>query len=220
MKGVIAGAAPAAPIVDVCHEIPPRDVKVAALFLRMSVPYFSQGALFVCVVDPGVGSKRRILFARTKRHAFLAPDNGLLSWLPDPVLEWRCVQNEALFLPRASATFHGRDIFAPMAARLFRGLAAARLGPQASDAVKLPWPEREILAIDRFGNAITSVGPPVNRVLYKGKDIPIGRTYADVAEGQAVAVIGSSGLLELSVRNGSFAARYAAERGEIVDAGI
>jgi len=220
MKGVIAGLAPQADVIDLCHGVPPQDVRAGALYLRASTAYFPDNALFVGVVDPGVGSARRILFARTKRHWFLAPDNGLLSWLTEPVVEWRVVENAKLFLPKVSSTFHGRDIFAPVAARLAAGLDPHDLGPQLEQpAVALPWPKDEILAIDRFGNAITSIDRPVKTVRYKGKTIAVKRTYADAAEGETLAVYGSYGLLELSVRNGDFAARCAASRGEIIDAG-
>jgi S-adenosyl-L-methionine hydrolase (adenosine-forming) len=218
MKGVLAGLAPKAAVVDLCHGVPPQDIKTGALFLRMAAPFFPAKTLFVAVVDPGVGSRRRVLFARTKRQAFLAPDNGLLSWLPERVLEWRSVENAKLFLPEVSTTFHGRDVFAPVAARLARGLPPAALGPKISDPFRIVWPESEIVAIDRFGNAITSVEGPVKAVRYKGKDIPVGKTYADVNPGEAVAVLGSSGLLELCVRNGSFAERSSASRGEPLDA--
>ncbi|MDE2238229.1 MAG: SAM-dependent chlorinase/fluorinase, partial [Elusimicrobia bacterium] len=128
MKGVIADLAPRAKVVDLCHGLPPQDVRGAALFLRQSAPYFPKATLFVVVVDPGVGSDRRVLYARTRRHSFLAPDNGALSWLPDPVLEWRSVVRRSLFLAQVSSTFHGRDLFAPVAARLSRGLPPSRLG--------------------------------------------------------------------------------------------
>ncbi len=218
MHGVIAGIAPDAKVVDLCHGVPPQDVKAGALHLRSSTPYFPDGTIFMAVVDPGVGSSRKILFARTKRHWFLAPDNGLLSWLPDPVVEWRRVENAKLFLPKVSSTFHGRDIFAPVAARLAAGLDRDDLGPQAEPSVTLPWPKDEIVAIDRFGNAITSIEKPVKEIRYKGRAIPVRKTYADVAEGETVTVYGSSGLLELSVRNGDFAAQSAARLGEIIDA--
>lgn len=220
MKGVIAGIAPEARVIDLCHGVPPQDVRAGALHLRASAPFFPDSTLFVAVVDPGVGSARRIVFARTKRHWFLAPDNGLLSWLTEPVVDWRLVDNAKLFLPNVSSTFHGRDIFAPVAARLAAGLDPHDLGPELEQpAVVLPWPKDEIVAFDRFGNAITSIERPVKEIRHKGKTIPVKKTYADVAEGEMLAVYGSSGLLEISVRNGDFAARSAARRGEIIDAG-
>ena len=217
MKGVLA-AAKAAVVIDLCHDVPPQDVRTAALFLRSSVPFFQNGTVFLCVVDPGVGSSRRILYARTKRHQYLAPDNGLLSWIPDPVIEWRSVENKKLFLKAVSSTFHGRDIFAPVGARLSRGLKSASLGPAIKDPVRLEFPKKGvILAIDRFGNAITSIEGAVKSVRYNGKEIPVGRSYSDVAEGEPLALVGSSGLVELSIRNGSFAERSLARKGNAID---
>ena len=233
VKGVILSKAPKAAIVDLCHELPPRDARAAAFMLRVSVPYFPKGSLFVCVVDPGVGSSRRILWARTKKHQFLAPDNGLLSWLEDPVLELRSVQNEALFLPRVSATFHGRDVFAPVAGRLAAGLSPSRLGPAAREMVQCPWPapERrgesargEVLWVDRFGNAVTNLTSkevaPTARIVFKGRSL--GRVrghYAQAGKGEALALFGSSGHVELSIRDGDFAARFKARLGDPVESG-
>jgi S-adenosyl-L-methionine hydrolase (adenosine-forming) len=215
MRGVILGAASAAPVLDLSHEVPPQDVRVGALFLRQSVSYFPPGCIFVCVVDPGVGSSRRILFARTKSHQFLAPDNGLLSWLPEPVVEWRVVENDKLFLKPVSETFHGRDIFAPVAARLSAGAKPAALGRPISDPTLIDWPkDGVILAFDRFGNAVTSIEGEVKSIRYKGKEIRIGKTYTDAQEGTAVALKGSSGLWEICVRDGSFAERSSAKQGD------
>jgi len=99
--------------VDLCHEVSAQDVRLGAFYLMAAVDYFPKGTLFVCVVDPGVGSNRAVLWARSFRHQFLAPDNGLLSWAArvEPFKEMRRVSNESLFLPKLSSTFHGRDIF-------------------------------------------------------------------------------------------------------------
>lgn len=230
MKGVILARAPKAAVVDLCHEIRPQDVRGAAFALRISVPYFPKGSLFVAVVDPGVGSGRRILWARTKNHQFLAPDNGLLSWLEGPILELRSVENSALFLPRVSATFHGRDIFAPVAARLSRGLAPKRLGPAVSDYVRIPLsvPGRtaagvrgEVLWIDRFGNAVTNLrrehAKDSGRVLFRGRPVAVCGHYAQAPAGRPLALIGSSGFLELSIRGGDFAERHKARPGDKIE---
>lgn len=231
MKGVIASRAPKAPVIDLTHDIPPQDIRGAAFALKVSVPYFPLGALFVCVVDPGVGSARRILWGRSARHQFLAPDNGLLGALEgeDALREVRHVSNAGLFADAPSATFHGRDIFAPLAARLSGSLLPAMLGPQVDDWRRLdlpaPQPEGdgltgEILTIDRFGNAITNIRAEQAR----GKAVAFGRlklgsalrTYAEAADGASLALVGSSGYLELSVRNGDFAARAKARKGDPV----
>lgn len=218
MKAVIHARAPEARVIDLSHGVPSGDIRAGALALRCSAPYFPKGTLFVAVADPGVGSKRRVLWARTKDHSFLAPDNGLLSWLTDPVIESRSVTNAALFLKPLSGTFHGRDVFAPVAAALAKGTSPSRLGPLVKDAVAIPWPKNEILAFDRFGNAVTSVpASRAKRVLYNHRNLgPVRSHYAAVPTGKPLAVAGSSGLIELSVRDGDFRARFRAAQGDTV----
>jgi S-adenosylmethionine hydrolase len=200
---------------------------MAAFQLLVSVPFFPAGAVFCCVVDPGVGSARRALWARTKRHQFLAPDNGLLSWLPEPVVEWRELSNEKLRLSPVSGTFHGRDVFAPAAAALAAGLSPAKLGPKIADAKRLPFPSAaktrgEILFVDRFGNAITNLRaadvPAGVELRFRSERLgPVGKHYAERPVGKAMALAGSSGFVELSVRDGSFAERFGARIGETVE---
>jgi S-adenosylmethionine hydrolase len=231
VKGVILSFCPKAAIMDLCHEIPPQDITAAAFTLRVSAPYFPKGTLFVCIVDPGVGSKRRILWARTAKHQFLAPDNGLLSWITDPFLEVRCVQNSGLWLPEISATFHGRDVFAPTAGRLAAGLRPQRLGPKIKDFQNMPFPQPQsdqegvhgkILLIDRFGNAVTNLAPShvasCQGVIFKGHRLPMRNHYAEAKPKEALALIGSSGYLELSIRNGDFSRAFQARPGNQVHA--
>lgn len=223
MKGVLLSRAPGARLVDLTHGVPPQDVRTGAFHLMASVPYFPDGTLFVAVVDPGVGSGRAVLWARTGRHRFLAPDNGLLSWVErrEPLLEVRSVTNPAFFLEPLSATFHGRDIFAPAAGALLAGAPARRLGPPLASWVRLPFPEPvragrtargEVLALDRFGNAVTNLTPReaagAAALRVGRRRIPIARTYADAAPGRALAVLGSAGYYELAVRDGSFARSF------------
>jgi len=232
VRGVILAHCPDAVLVDLCHEIPPQDLDAAAFALRVSVPYFPKGTIFVCVVDPGVGSQRRILWARTARHQFLAPDNGLLSWVKDPFVEIRSIANRSLWLPEVSATFHGRDIFAPVAGRLAAGLKPDKLGPKMQYFQRFPFPEPQrcdrgvrgkILLIDRFGNAVTNLSPghvaSCNWVSCKGRRLPLRSHYAEAKPGEALALIGSSGYLELSVRNGDFSRAFKARPGDAVHAG-
>lgn len=219
MKGVIASRAPKARVIDLCHGIAPGDIPGAALALKMSVPYFPEGTLFVTVVDPGVGSQRRIVFARTKTHSFLAPDNGVLSWVDDKLIECRAVTDRSLFLSPLSGTFHGRDIFAPVAAALSKGLSPSRLGPAVGDLLKAPWPSNRLVSFDRFGNAVTSVPAKGTRsILYKGRSYAVRTHYASVPSGKPLAVAGSSGLVELSVRDGDFRRRFKALPGDPVHA--
>lgn len=231
MKGVILDHCPGATIVDLCHELPPQDIRAGAYCLRASVSYFPKGAIFVAVVDPGVGSSRRVIWGRSARHQFLAPDNGVLSWIEEEILEAREVRNEKLWLPSVSATFHGRDIFAPVAGRLARGLASSLLGPKVRDMKRIPVPRPkragrrvrgELLWLDRFGNAVTSLGPEdagrASRIFFRGRDLgPVRSHYAQAPQGKPLALFGSSGYLELSVRDGSFARRYRASVGDPVE---
>lgn len=218
LHGVLASLAPEARVIDLCHEVPPQDVRAGAFRLRAAAPFFPAGSIFVCVVDPGVGSGRRILWARGETgRQYLAPDNGLLGWVAEPLAQVRSVDNPAWRLPQVSCTFHGRDVFAPAAARLWRGQPAEELGPVVSEWTKLAWPRAEIVAVDRFGNAVTSVPAGPRGLVFRGKRFPVKDHYAAVAPGKPAAVAGSSGLLELSVRDGSFARRYRVKVGEPVE---
>lgn len=227
LKGVIHGIAPKAPVIDLCHGVPPQDIRRAALQLRASAPYFPKDALFVCVVDPGVGSERRIVWARTARHQFLAPDNGLLSWIEERALETRSVENRTLFLPRVSATFHGRDIFAPVAARLWKGLKPAALGPVLKSIERIPFPEPNtrgrrkvgtILAFDRYGNAITNLRATTKELFYKKKSLGvIRRSYEEGHAKDPFPVLGSDGLIEISLKFGDFRTKYNARVGDTIE---
>jgi hypothetical protein len=236
MKGVILGINPAARVLDVSHEIGPQNIREAALCLMQVVPYFPAGTIHVVVVDPGVGTSRPLLCMQMHEQVFLAPDNGVLSWAGRHAPAIQCTQlSETRFwLSSVSATFHGRDILAPVAAHLSSGLAINQLGPAANDWVDLPWPEPirgphevagEVLTIDRFGNLITNITAPaarglmhrLARVLCNGQDIgTIRRTYADAQPGELLGLIGSSGLLEIAVRNGNAAQKLGAAAGAAV----
>ena len=225
MKGVILKMNPKATIVDLTHEIPPQDVNAAAYVLWSAHSYFPSGTVFVAVVDPGVGTERRILCAEGRSHIFLAPDNGILRYVEaDGVLTrvWE-VRDERYFLPCVSSTFHGRDIFAPVAARLSLGLNPSKLGRR----VALPRQRREfayldgrktgkylgnVIHIDRFGNLITNLRVrPDQRIPFGGLTLSIksrviqglSQAYAQGSPNRPVALINSSNLIEIGVRNGS-----------------
>lgn len=221
MKGVISSICPEAAVIDLCHRVPPFDVLEAGFILSSSYRYFPQGTVHVAVIDPGVGGRRRILAARAFGHVFLAPDNGLLG----PVLKDRepelmvSVENAAFFLEPVSRTFHGRDIFAPVAAHLARGIDPASLGPPVEDyrkaAVPLPARTRdgeggvvlqgEVVHVDRFGNCITNIPgtEPIREVRFSGRTVGrIASSYDEVPEGEAVAIVGSSGYLEIASNRG------------------
>ena len=194
--------------------------------------YVQVAAAFVVVVDPGVGSKRRVVWGRSKKHDFLAPDNGVLTWLQheDKIVEWREVTNSKLFLAKVSSTFHGRDVFSPVAASLANGLRPDKLGAKIKDPVRLAWPEPTgirgglegvILSCDHFGNVVTNIPvtsiPPKAHIFHKGRDLgPLRTHYAAVPPGRPLAVAGSAGLIEISTRDGDYSARTRARRGENV----
>ncbi len=225
--------APALTLIDITHQIPPQDIQTAAFYLMATVPYMPKGTLFLTVVDPTVGMGRGILWAKTKNHQFITPDNGILSWVEEhePILEVRFINNSDLFLPRISSTFHGRDIMAPVAAAVAGGLPEKKLGPVLKDYRKFPYPRPEktgnrvlgrVLAVDRFGNAITNLTRQyvnarsifsIADKVFKGMKL----TYASVPVGDPLALIGSFNFLEFSIRNGNFARAFGVKPGSEVE---
>ena len=225
MKGVIANINPSASVIDISHNIEPQNVFQAAYVLNSSYTYFPKGTIHVVVVDPGVGSGRKILCLKTEDYLFLAPDNGALSFIvaKEEFPSIREVTNIKLFLPEVSNTFHGRDIFAPVAAHLLKGVNYKDLGKRVDriNEIKLPKPIRspggmltaEIIYVDGFGNLITNVNKDVfNRMKINTERVAItmGRkringiceSYTDVGENEALAIFGSSGYLEISINQG------------------
>ncbi|MGD8239878.1 MAG: SAM-dependent chlorinase/fluorinase, partial [Armatimonadota bacterium] len=225
MKGVILGVCPAARIVDVCHGVPAQDVLAGALMLQASYQYFPAGTVFVAVVDPGVGSARRAVAAEADGRFFVCPDNGLLSGVAmrTPIARAVELTNSQFFLPRVSQTFHGRDVFAPVAAHLAAGIPLGAFGLPVEDLVTIPITEAErtpggwdvqVLYIDRFGNAVTDlreedvagIAPGSIRFRIGKRTIEgLSQSYADVREGEPLAVVGSWGYVEISICNGSAA---------------
>jgi len=210
MKGVLHGLAPGAPLIDLTHGVPPGNIRLAQLHLDAAWPYFPTGTIFLCVVDPGVGSSRRAVGVASRGRCFVGPDNGLLSALPDA--RWRVIDTASN--PPRSNTFHGRDVFAPAAGRLATGAPFDELGSEIDDPVRLTLPvpdgdRGEILAIDHFGNAISNLpGRGVGRLSVAGRTVPVLRTYADVEPGEPLALTGSTGRLEVAVRNGNAAVAH------------
>lgn len=237
MKGVIAGLAPEARIIDLTHEIPPGDIRAGAFALAAACGYFPKGTVHLVVVDPGVGSARRALAIQTRDYMFVGPDNGVLSWAlrTKRVLAAHAITNSRLLLRPVSNTFHGRDVFSPVAARLSAGLAIGELGPRLRSFARLTWPRPkvtnrairgEVIYVDRFGNAITNIdhanlrAPRRRRlrVVAGGQDVGlILRYYGAAPPGQALAVVGSSGLLEVAVNGGSAAETLGLRVGEAVE---
>lgn len=220
MKGVIATRAPGAQVVDVSHGVPPQDVLAGALVLRHAVPWFPRGTIHVAVVDPGVGTARRALCVETDAALLVGPDNGLLSLAAPPAAVRRIVEltdDRVLLTPR-SQTFHGRDVFAPVAAALATGTDPGALGPARDDLVRLTLPEpvrdgatvqAQVIYADHFGNLVTNVAggafaPDRVSISIAGARIRgIATSYAAAARGTLVAVVNSWNLLEIALCDGS-----------------
>ena len=221
MKGVILGIAPTVQIVDLTHGIAAGDIPGGAFALMTAAPFFPPGTIHLAVIDPGVGSARKAVAIRTGRAIFIGPDNGVLSWAvkeEDP-LEIRSVENSDVFLPQVSNTFHGRDLFAPAAAWLAAKRGFCELGPELAYFQRRDWPnpirvqegwKTEVIHVDTYGNAITAF-PAVRTngvqsvLLPGGERIPFERFYAAVARGNPLAVIGSSGFVEIAINQGDAA---------------
>lgn len=225
MKGVIAARCAAARVYDLSHDLPVGDVFEAALFLAGAIPWFPAGAVHMVVVDPGVGTDRRPVAARWRDQFLVLPDNGLLTFLhrKHPVEAVREIEHADCRLESVSATFHGRDIFAPTAAALACGFRFEDTGRVVDSPVYLTVPETridgadvcgEVIHVDRFGNAITNIRreqlATAARVHVEraGDAIPIFTTYGDVQEGEVLALIGSSGLLEIAINRGNAAVKF------------
>jgi S-adenosylmethionine hydrolase len=232
MKGVLYSLAPEARVVDLSHDIAPQDVESARLAVARYWRRFPPQTIHLVVVDPGVGSERDALAVRSEDRVLIGPDNGVLS----PALLVAGARAVSLQVPAtASPTFHGRDLFAPVAARIAMGAPIDALGAEAESPTIRRTPEArrlgngaiqgEVIAIDRYGNAITNiVAFPATQsregeqafVEVGGRTVPVARAYADVQPLGAVALCGSSGLLEIAVRDGNAAQTLGLGRGSTV----
>jgi len=238
MKGVILGIAPQAQIIDISHEISPQNIPEAALILFRAAPYFPAGTVHTVVVDPGVGTLRRPLAAQIGNQFFVGPDNGCITtWLE---LARQTGQETAFYhltrpefwLPAVSTVFHGRDIFAPVAAHLAAGTPLPALGEPISDPVllRLPQPQPtpnglrgEVIHIDHFGNLACNIRlehlhRPVQEVQVEVHTIEgLVDAFGERPAGSLVALLGSTGNLVISVVNGSAASRLNARPGDPVE---
>jgi S-adenosyl-L-methionine hydrolase (adenosine-forming) len=226
MTGVMLGINPAVRLIDLSHEVSPQDVTHGAVLLAETTTWFPAGTIHVAVVDPGVGTERRLLYARIGDQQYLAPDNGLLSLLAKRTRPVRILElaNSEYWLPAVSNTFHGRDILAPVAGQLSLGLEPERLGPIVSDLIMLDWPDPKagdhridgaVRWVDHFGNLITNIpssmlesaGPQNSmRISCFGKQIHgTILSYGARKPGELTALVGSSGFLEIAIVNGSAA---------------
>ena len=236
MKGVILSICASARLVDLTHELQPQDVVRGALALESAVPFFPRGSVHLAVVDPGVGSARRALAIRAGGRYLVGPDNGVLT-LAMGSSGWAAVSLTAAEyrLPEVSATFHGRDVFAPAAAYLAAGVPMERLGPPVSDPVRLvlpgchiegEWLVGEVLDVDRFGNLVSSIsaarlgtlpGRGVTTVEVGGRLVGgLVGSYAEGRDEAAAAIVGSTGRLEIFVKAGSARRLLDAGRGSPV----
>lgn len=236
VRGVILSICPTACIVDISHQIPPQDVGHAAFALHTSVRYFPKNTIHLAVVDPGVGSQRRALCVLTDDQILVGPDNGIFSTFLDEAKAVYSIEETRYFRDAVSATFHGRDIFGPVAAHLACGISPDKLGPLIDDPLHLlAWTNRRaigrlegaVVHIDHFGNCITSISPmdledfsAYCLWLSGSSDGPetteLSGTYADSSLGEPCWYLGSSGLIELAINGGNAAGRYAIERGDPV----
>ncbi len=235
MKGVIMSINPEAKIIDITHDIASHDIKEAAFVIWESFKYFPEGSIHVVVVDPGVGSKRKALAVFAYGHYFIAPDNGVLSYiLKDGKCQVFSIENEKYMLKQASSTFQGRDLFAPASAWISKGVNITELGPAYQNPIsfEIKQPKRdkgriigEIIRIDKFGNAITNIKAEalnIKSVTAKGLTIPLVQYYASVTDTENSSLkinclINSDGYLEIFVFKGNAAKEFGLKKGDIVE---
>jgi S-adenosylmethionine hydrolase len=236
MKGVILGIAPEASIVDISHSVPRQDVRAGAFMLMTCARYFPSGTVHVAVVDPGVGTERRPVAIKAESveagtHYFVGPDNGLLIPAARSIGNFAVheITNTNLFLYSVSSTFHGRDIFAPVGARISKGMNIGDVGRQIFDFVNLDFGEGKkkdgdldgnIIFIDSFGNIVTNI--PSKVVEFKPGDVleiqkkwvSFQKSYGFCKAGEPLALIGSHGYLEIAVNQGNAAAYFNKKQGD------
>ena len=224
VKGVLLSINPSVNIVDITHEISPQNIREAGFILASACTHFPEGTLHLAVVDPGVGGERLGLAAATERYLFVGPDNGLFDWVfaVDPPHQVVVLENPDYQLQQVSATFHGRDIFAPAAGHLSLGLPLEKLGPTSHYRMHFPGRlilkdqdklQGEIIHVDHFGNLISNIEIPDAETERQLENLQVSLATEQILTGPGTyeeapplcpfALIGSSGLLEVSVRKGS-----------------
>jgi len=241
LKGAVLDANPAARLVDITHEVPAYDIEAGAFTLRAAFETFPGGTVHLAVVDPGVGSSRRAIVVEGRGHTFVGPDNGIFGHVYERVRPFKVfhLTDESFFRREVSTTFHGRDIFAPVAGALSRGVGASEMGREVEDYVRLQGaaPSRlpdgtvagSIIHVDRFGNCVTNITPadfggvePMRgvRLFVAGREIrSFRRFFAEEggAPAEPFALWGSAGLLELAVFRDSAARVLGVGRGQKVE---
>ncbi len=224
MKGIIYQIAPETILVDITHEVPPQDVLAGAIILREIWRTYPPGTIHVAVIDPGVGSDRKIILVQFANQLFLVPDNGLITLIHQiqPPTQVNLVSNADLFCKPVSATFHGRDIFAPVAAHLAKGISPDQVGPRIEVFKLLDLPGvkisqnrivGQVIYVDRFGNLMSNISADVlSREKFDFRRIniyvdgnlvgPLARTFSDVEKGKPLCYINSAGFVEIAINEG------------------
>jgi S-adenosylmethionine hydrolase len=236
MKGVILTINPQATIIDVTHSVEKFNFSLGSFILASAAPYFPKDTIHMVVIDPDVGTERRAILIQTKRGFFVGPDNGVLMLAAQNqgIEHLYELSNPKFMLPKVSSTFHGRDVFAPAAAHLDRGVKPSEFGPEISEAatIKFPSIERrnksligEVWQIDDFGNIITNISQndlPQNQVFYikllRGlQRISFGKTYSQTKPHEPLALIGSHGFLEIALNQGNAAEKFRVKAGDKIE---
>jgi S-adenosyl-L-methionine hydrolase (adenosine-forming) len=238
MKGTIAGMLPDCRLIDITHDIAPQDVMEAAFVLKQAAPYFPPETVHLVVVDPGVGTLRRAVAVRSSEQVFVGPDNGLFTLVVDGQADAIVELNNPKFwrVPEPSVTFHGRDIFAPVAAHLASGVAMDDVGSRVDGLKSLHWAlpivdqqgfQGWIVHIDHYGNCITNVSAPDFEELRRGRGMKCitgslilrdrTTTYGSVDTGEPLLLENSAGLLEIAVNGGSAAELFGIRKGASVN---
>ena len=237
MKGVILSINPDATIIDISHQIPPQDIIAGAFVLSQAAPFFPKGTVHIAVVDPGVGGKRKPILIETDKYFFVGPDNGIfdIALQNERIRRKIHLTNKNYFLGYISSTFHGRDIFSPVAAYLSLGIDPALFGKKiktlTSLDVKKPFAKDgkitgRIIHIDRFGNLITNIDEGLLKKVFKNRifevevcDNIIKRfvpSYTNAKQGEPIGLIGSSGLMEIAMREKNASIELGIKRGDVV----
>jgi S-adenosylmethionine hydrolase len=236
MKGAILTINPNANIIDITHGVEKFNIRMGAFMLASAVPYFPKGTVHLAVVDPGVGTERRAILVQTKQGFFVGPDNGILILAAQNqgIEHMYQLDNPKFMLPKVSSTFHGRDVFAPAAAHLDKGLKPSEFGPEINDATTPEFASvkrrngsliGEVLHVDGFGNLITNINQnemaqakTVNVKLQNlSLNLTFGKTYAHAKPQQPIALIGSHGFLEIALNQDSAAEKFHAKAGDKIE---
>ena len=236
MKGAIFTINPDAKLVDITHDVEKFNIRVGAFMLASAAPYFPKGTVHLAVVDPGVGTERRAILVQTKTGFFVGPDNGVLMLAAQNqgIKHIYELANPKFMLPKVSSTFHGRDIFAPAAAYLDKGVKPHEFGPEVTDPVTPQYATvkkknntliGEVLHIDGFGNIITNIPekelatPKTVKVKLRNVSLKLAfaKTYAQAKPNEPIALIGSHGFLEIALNQGNAAEKFSAEVGDAVE---